>query len=299
MRDFTADEIEEDISSRLNTQIYSGKMRKPVNAQGEKRVSFDRKRAGPFGLGGEMEDQIGPYKTRVFEIPGVEVVTKFRREHLAARQRLKEQEQEQEEEDNGGEGDRKGLAGDESNPESMDSDTVLADLESTDPRVEDMIQEARDTMFNYVPSLPPPSNVPSCSREEYFSEDKPYKHVGRRMINSEKSKKFHATVWMADNFPLTIQQLLPFFEIMSIGNKNFEKVQDFVAEDLPPGFPVRIEIPIFAFLSAQITFLNFEFWSPQVPIPQFSALDVPEKDWFEIPSDYREGIVIKNILKNE
>jgi hypothetical protein len=120
-------------------------------------------------------------------------------------------------------------------------------------------------------------------------------HAGRRIVQTEKSKKFRVSVWMADNFPLTVRQLMPFFEIMTIGNRNFEKLQEFISMDLPPGFPVRIEIPLFAFLAAQITFNNFQHWDDDVPKPQFATGD----DWFEIPSDYKSGIVIKNIFKEE
>lgn len=302
MKDFTNEEIEEDLNARLNTQIYSGKVRKPRDRNGEKRVQFVRQHAGLFGLGGEREERIGPYQTRVYDIPGVEVSAKYRKEHLVARERLK---QESTPTPNcthevrpppssllGGE-----LASSEE-ASSLDSAEVLAEIKEAQPQVEHMIAEARKNLYVYVPSLPPPlpSERAAITSEEYFSASAPYVHVGRHIIQTEKSRKFRVSVWMADNFPLTVQQLLPFMEVIAMGNRNFEKVQEFISMDLPPGFPVRIEIPLLAFLAAQVTFVNFQFWRPTAPpTPTFAK---GTADWFDVPAGYREGTVIKNILKD-
>jgi len=45
---------------------------------------------------------------------------------------------------------------------------------------------------------------------------------------------------------------------------------------LPPGFPVKIEIPILPTITAKITFQKFAFRD-----------DLPD-DYFSIPSDYEE-----------
>ncbi|PJF20137.1 hypothetical protein PSACC_00044 [Paramicrosporidium saccamoebae] len=280
-KEFTEEEIEEDLNMRMNTQIYSGRMRKPKAVTGEKRVQFVRQQAGVFGLGGDKEEQVGPYNTRVYDVPDIEAIGKYRKEHIIARD--KEQETES-------------LS--MSNHESLDSTKVLEEINDVEPQVEHLLQDAKKNLFVYVPSLPHPKNLPSVTEREYFAAKTaslPYMHAGRRIVQTEKSKKFRVSVWMADNFPLTVRQLMPFFEIMTVGNRNFEKLQEFISMDLPPGFPVRIEIPLFAFLAAQITFNNFQHWGDDIPRPQFANGD----DWFEVPSDYKRGIVIKNIFKEE
>lgn len=285
MKDFTDAEVEDDVNVRLNTQIYSGRVHRPRDGDGARRVKFVRQQGGLFGLGGDRDEQIGPYKTQVYDIPDVEVFAKYRKEHLKARERQGQSEET--------------VNGNAARP--INSDEILAEIHDVQPKMENMIAEARKTLYSFVPSLPPPNNVPAVTFDEYFSASKPYIHVGRRLMQTEKFKKFKVSVWMADNFPLTVQQLLPFIEVIAMGNRNFEKVQEFISMELPSGFPVRIEIPLFAFLAAQITFLNFQFWqdkqqwSRKIPRPAFADAS---QDWFEVPADYKAGIVIKNILKD-
>lgn len=296
IREFTEEEIEEDLNMRLNTQLYSGRMRKPKNSDGEKKIVFVRQQAGLFGLGGDREERIGVYNTQVYDVHDIEVVAKYRREHLVARKASTDKGGAP---CNGGGKAAGGEGGGLDSPESLGSEELLATLEKPETQVEEMISDARKSLLQFVPSLPRP-RLPAITESEFFVSTAvplPYLHVGRRMEQSEKSKKFQVSVWVADNFPLTIQQLVPFFEIMTLGNKNFEKLQEFISLDLPPGFPVRIEIPLFAFLAAQITFLNFQNWSPdQVPQPAFAG--DAHAAWFEVPQDYVPGVVLKNILKD-
>lgn len=292
MRDFTPDEVDEDLSSRLNSQIYSGKIRKPHAEDGSKRLVFVRQQGGLFGLGGDREEEVGPYQTKVYDIPNVEVIARYRKEHLQAREAMAAPP------DN--------LAADaaaDAENGSLKSDQVLQELESAEPQVQGIINDARKNLYTFAPSLPRPPHLPSVTATEYFATPSPYMHAGRRLVQSERSKHFTISVWMAENFPLTVHQLMPFLEMMALGNKNFEKVQEIVSMDLPPGFPIRIEIPLFAFLAAQITFLNFGFWGDgddgaPPPAPQFAPAPDDPAVWFDIPSDYAEGVVIKNILKD-
>lgn len=313
--DFSEQDIEDDLNMRMNTQLYMTKVRKPVDEHGRKKVRFVRKQAGLFGLGGDLQEQIGVYRTDVYDVPGIELITRYRKEHIVAREQLQQQTNSNEESSASG-------------TESLDSEEVLSGLQD-EPRMENMIQNTYKSWFVHTPSLPPPPGVPTVSREKYFdlAASSEYVHVGRRTIESAKGKKFCLSVWMADNFPLTVHQLMPFFELMTVGNRNFQKLQDFISLDLPPGFPVRIEIPIFAFLTAQITFLHFMKWpdhqhrSPHstgegshhtsptirtnteghercasIPKPQFCGND---EDWFGVPSSYQPGIVIKSLFKDE
>lgn len=309
--DFSERDIEDDLNMRQNTQLYMTKVRKPVDESGQKKVRFVRKQAGLFGLGGDLQEQVGIYRADVYDVPGIELVTRHRKEHLVAREQLQQQQAPSGEEDS------------TSATESLDSEEVLAGLQD-EPRMETMIQNAYKSWFVHTPSLPPPPGVPALSREQYFdpAASAAYAHVGRRPIESAKSKRFCLSVWMADNFPLTVRQLMPFLELMTVGNRNFQKLQDFISLDLPPGFPVRIEIPIFAFLTAQITFLHFIKWtdprhpgggsqqtdpapgtageaaggSTSIPKPQFCDA---EEDWFRVPPSYQPGIVIKSLFKDE
>ena len=45
-------------------------------------------------------------------------------------------------------------------------------------------------------------------------------------------------------FPLTPQQMLPLFEVLSVSNDQFENVRTFLESKLPPGFPVQFSLPV-------------------------------------------------------
>ncbi|CAB1347680.1 unnamed protein product [Coregonus sp. 'balchen'] len=54
----------------------------------------------------------------------------------------------------------------------------------------------------------------------------------------------------------TSEQVAPIIDLMAISNALFAKLRDFITLRLPPGFPVKIEIPIYHILNARITFGN-------------------------------------------
>jgi hypothetical protein len=108
---------------------------------------------------------------------------------------------------------------------------------------------------------------------------------------------------MSHDVPLTIEQLLPLFEILSPSNEHFDKLREFISLKLPPGFPVQVELPVLMFLSARITFRNYKTWTREtrgtIPIPSAADPHESSKKWFTVPDGYKEGIVIDSILKKK
>jgi len=88
-------------------------------------------------------------------------------------------------------------------------------------------------------------------------------------------KQFKATVAMSEDFPLTVDILLNVLEVIA-PFKHFAKLRDFVSLKLPKGFPIKVDIPIIATVSAKVTFQDFEFRN-----------NIPA-ELFEIPADYVE-----------
>ncbi|XP_054275927.1 ankyrin repeat domain-containing protein 13C-A-like isoform X2 [Macrosteles quadrilineatus] len=124
-------------------------------------------------------------------------------------------------------------------------------------------------------SLTPP---PDCcvSWEEYISApvgEPPT--LGRELVHKETTKAFKATVAMSPDFPLSVDMLLNVLEVIT-PFKHFNKLREFVQMKLPPGFPVKIDIPILPTVTAKITFQEFAFKN-----------DIPP-DLFEIPSHFIE-----------
>lgn len=99
--------------------------------------------------------------------------------------------------------------------------------------------------------------------------------LGRNVVYKESSKSFKATVAMSPDFPLTVDMLLNLLEVIA-PFKHFNKLREFVLMKLPPGFPVKIDIPILPTVTAKITFQEFAF------------LNDIDPQLFQIPPDYIE-----------
>ncbi|XP_013100597.1 ankyrin repeat domain-containing protein 13C [Stomoxys calcitrans] len=124
-------------------------------------------------------------------------------------------------------------------------------------------------------SLPPPPK-PSISWEQYISaETGKCPLLGRTPVHKQSNKSLKATVAMCKNFPLSVDMLLNILEVIA-PFKHINKLREFVTLKLPPGFPVKVEIPVLHTVSAKITFQKFEFRDNISPT------------LFEIPKHYVE-----------
>ncbi|XP_053738626.1 ankyrin repeat domain-containing protein 13C-A-like isoform X2 [Synchiropus splendidus] len=121
-------------------------------------------------------------------------------------------------------------------------------------------------------SAPVPNTV---SWEEYISAEqgKP-PHLGRELLCKESKKNFKATVAMSQDFPLGVESLLNVLEVVA-PFKHFNKLREFVQMKLPPGFPVKLDIPVFPTITATVTFQEFRY-------------DTFEDSIFHIPAEYKE-----------
>lgn len=339
LRDFTAEEIEKDLNLRLNQEIVSGKVdsRKPI--------SFSRSRT-LMGLGDEMVETIGNYRSKVYSIENMEWVTRTRKEHLRDRpegdlseqtsswflgyggrtaysQIKKTKEQRNEEDEAVSNSDSVETLYRESIKEIRDALSEAEDLSSSDAtgiadhlpdfdpqKIDTILDDANALADFYTPSLPAPKNRLQVPFEEYFPTIDAdlnelaalaYIHMGRKLAAKEQRKKLSASIWMSHDFPLSINQLLPLFEILSPSNEHFDKLREFISLKLPPGFPVQVELPVLMFLSARITFRNYKTWTREsrgsIPIPTAADPLHSSKRWFEIPENYTVGVVIKSIFK--
>uniref|UniRef100_A0A3B3QCY2 Ankyrin repeat domain 13C n=1 Tax=Paramormyrops kingsleyae TaxID=1676925 RepID=A0A3B3QCY2_9TELE len=121
-------------------------------------------------------------------------------------------------------------------------------------------------------TVPSPSTI---SWEEYINaENGKAPHLGRELVCKESKKNFKATVAMSQDFPLGIESLLNVLEVIA-PFKHFNKLREFVQMKLPPGFPVKLDIPVFPTITATVTFQEFRY-------------DDFEESIFNIPNDYKE-----------
>ncbi|XP_036786740.2 ankyrin repeat domain-containing protein 13D isoform X3 [Manis pentadactyla] len=99
----------------------------------------------------------------------------------------------------------------------------------------------------------------AISPNEYFDPNfnLESRNIGRPIEMSSKVQRFKATLWLSEEHPLSLgDQVTPIIDLMAISNAHFAKLRDFITLRLPPGFPVKIEIPLFHVLNARITFSN-------------------------------------------
>lgn len=115
--------------------------------------------------------------------------------------------------------------------------------------------------------------------EQYINSDvNSYPRLGRDLVYKESTKSFKATIAMSSDFPLSVDMLLNVLEVIA-PFKHFSKLRDFITFKLPNGFPVKVEIPLLATVTAKITFQQFEF---RDDIPK--TLFVTPKSYVEDPT---------------
>ncbi|KAJ8795674.1 hypothetical protein J1605_002436 [Eschrichtius robustus] len=146
-----------------------------------------------------------------------------------------------------------------------------------------------------------PTNPTAISPDEYFDPNFSLesRNIGRPIEMSSKVQRFKATLWLSEEHPLSLgDQVMPIIDLMAISNAHFAKLRDFINLRLPPGFPVKIEIPLFHVLNARITFGNLcgcdeppsSVWAP-APGSAIAASASPfpcevDPAVFEVPDGY-------------
>uniref|UniRef100_A0A8C6QV02 Ankyrin repeat domain 13a n=1 Tax=Nannospalax galili TaxID=1026970 RepID=A0A8C6QV02_NANGA len=103
------------------------------------------------------------------------------------------------------------------------------------------------------------NNPTAITPDEYFDEafDLKDRDIGRPKELTIRTQKFKATLWMCEEFPLSLEeQVIPIIDLMARTSAHFARLRDFIKLEFPPGFPVKIEIPLFHVLNARITFGN-------------------------------------------
>lgn len=132
------------------------------------------------------------------------------------------------------------------------------------------------------------------SAEEYFSiADLNGQDIGRPSKINSKIQRFKANLWLSEQFPIKLQeQVLPILDLMStMASPHVSKLKDFITMQLPSGFPVKIEIPLFHVLNACVTFGNV--FALTTPVPHVSHLQENERltciindCCFDVPANY-------------
>ncbi|XP_063171721.1 ankyrin repeat domain-containing protein 13A [Candoia aspera] len=236
-------------------------------------IAFERNTSGFWVWKTERSEVVNDYEAKVFTANHVNVVTKIRTEHLT------------EEEKRRYKADRSPL------------ESFLGTIEHEYGAQQDLTTEFASA-----------NNPTALTPEEYFDPqfDLKDRDIGRPKEVTVRTQKFKANLWMSEEFPLSlVEQVSPIVDLMARTSAHFARLKDFIMLDFPPGFPVKIEIPLFHILNARITFgsvnscSTLEGASPSgaageeaargagpeesTPAPAFAV----DPSVFEIPESYR------------
>ncbi|KAJ8923292.1 hypothetical protein NQ315_001850 [Exocentrus adspersus] len=142
------------------------------------------------------------------------------------------------------------------------------------------------------------TNPCNITPEEYFDAsinlEAQGRDIGRPKEVHVKVQKFKANLWLCENYPLSLpEQILPIVDLMAISSSHFAKLKDFIQMQLPSGFPVKIEIPLFHVLNARITFGNI--FAMDSPVPHVAKIQeedrltcILEEHIFKCPAGYSQ-----------
>lgn len=225
------------------------------------KISFERNKAGLWGWRSDKSEMINGHECKVFSASNVELITKTRLEHLSEADKARAR---------------------------APRTPLQSFLGIAEQQQENCSAITTSEEFNNVGN---PSNI---TAEEYFDPDVDLngRDIGRPKEVNTKIQKFKATLWLSEEYPLSLQeQIMPIVDLMAISSSHFAKLKDFIQMQLPAGFPVKIEIPLFHILNARITFGNIFGLDQEVPhVDQLIETNritcLVDEICFEAPSGY-------------
>ncbi|CAH1638032.1 unnamed protein product [Spodoptera littoralis] len=249
-----------------------------INYLDTDKISFERNKSGIWGWRQDKTENVNGYECKVFGANNVELVSKTRTEHV------------------------RGAGPAAARPAHPAPRAPLAGLLAlADP-------DAHSPLLPEKPPLQDESPSPRSSRsredlsyipvtwQEYFSDLELDRDIGRPREVATKVQKFKATLWLCEDYPLELQeQIMPILDLMAaISSPHFAKLKDFVQMQLPAGFPVKIEIPLFHVLNARITFGNI--FATETPVPFIECIQEGDRlsclvddQCFSIGRGYRDS----------
>jgi hypothetical protein len=106
----------------------------------------------------------------------------------------------------------------------------------------------------------------------------------RKPLKEAKPRKITARCWLAKDFPLKVDDLLPILDVMSHANKHLKKVNTFVGYwrgEHGGFFPVKVQVPIVMTVYAVMHFRDFAL----LPRTADNLGGLPDNH-FEVPAGY-------------
>ncbi|XP_037402728.1 ankyrin repeat domain-containing protein 13B isoform X6 [Pygocentrus nattereri] len=211
---------DEQVAARLSAPVVTTQL-------DTRNISFERNKTGILGWRSEKTEVVNGYEAKVYCASNVELITRTRTDHLTEQNKTKSK---------GGKTPLQSFLGiAEQHMGTNNGQTLVTQMSC------------------------PVTNPCALTAEEYFNPSLNHSHkdIGQPCHLTTKTQRFKAKLWLCESHPLSLaDQVAPIIDLMAISNALFAKLRDFITLRLPPGFPVKIEIPIYHILNARITFEN-------------------------------------------
>lgn len=265
-------DIDDEVDLLMSTDIISAQL----NVDG---LNFQRSSHG-WLFRSEKSEKVGNFMADFYSISGIILESRKRREHLTEEDVLRNKsltaafddlEKENQESTSSFESNSNG-------GECSSNECSIGECgnESTSNGNGSLASSAKSSLNcnrgkNRRESLIPPEST-NVTWDEYINAP-PGQHanIGRPQVCKTSSKAFKANVAMSTEFPLTVEVLLNLLEVLA-PFKHLAKLREFCQVKLPPGFPVKIDLPILPTVSARVTFQEFAF---QDNLPD-SLFEIPD-----------------------
>ena len=231
----------------------------------------------------DKTDKVGRYNAALYDFANVFLVTRKRREHLSEEDLKRNKNAYKSAVHMFKFGEKPGPR-DLQNYSGQDG----ADGESAEEMSGGDDEEEVEQEEIHRESLAPPPET-TIAWEQYINAEPPgcYPTLGREIKCKINKLAVKASVAMSEDFPITKNEFLELLSIVPL--KMFKKLKEFVEMKLPDGFPVRLDIPIFPFLSARITFEDFNFIEGPVDESLFSVPHDYERDFNLLPGRWNNN----------
>lgn len=275
------EEVEDKLDALMSTPL--------INVTSPGVIEFQRSRSGFIGFRHDKNETVGNYNCRVYDVKNIYLLTQKRLEHLSDDEKKEF----------------------EKASKLMNSTALNKELEEElkiDENDLDMIDEPK-VHRQSLPRPPPPT----ISESQYFNNNKPLTPVmiytsaqsmrdelqadglsrltsqqrdsilsfqsppvlGRPIDCIQDLKTYTASVWQSDEFPLRVETIVAILDLVAPHQRHVEKIRTFIESRLPPGFPVKIQLPIFPTITATVTFSDYSDASIDASL-------------LRVPSEYRE-----------
>uniref|UniRef100_A0A3B3VLQ2 Ankyrin repeat domain 13B n=1 Tax=Poecilia latipinna TaxID=48699 RepID=A0A3B3VLQ2_9TELE len=211
---------DEQVAARLSAPVVTTQL-------DTRNIAFERNKTGILGWRSEKTETVNGYEAKVFAASNVELITRTRTDHLT----------------------------DQNKNKTKGGRTPLQNFLG----IAEQHMSSNNALVTQM-SSPVVTNPAALTAEEYFnpsSTQQTPRDIGHPCQLTTKTQRFKAKLWLCEAHPLSLaEQVVPIIDLMAISNALFAKLRDFITLRLPPGFPVKIEIPLYHILNARITFSN-------------------------------------------